>query len=610
MSITRMLSRKEKAEKLISKWAFAILFGLCIQFLVYIVILNLTPTMVNKKNATEEDFITAEINSIDYEDDSVASLNSFYITDNYYTTNGFFKTSIENPTLFIYYYNMLLLLATILLILYYFVNFMENNDGHVLEKIKKFLKEQWPFALLLIFMAWVFISSLLARDSYRSFIGCFNLKDGYFSFMMYGSMLICSMLLVKNDEKYKKIIVNTFLITATILAIITLWNYFYLNSDNYEYYPWYSLKEGALDDGSVSVSDINVEYLITYGKDTKKTVVTLGELLFGNGGLPIGENFLIVTKRVLGETNSGIFHNSNHYGYYLSICVIVAAVMAMKEKKHWLSSLYLVSYAIMLEMAIINNTLGSYLGIVFSIIFMLVYSLIPKNDKTIWRAECIKTLVIVSILIIFSCYTTNTNGKNIVYENLSTLANDFNILVSGNKNDSDAENSENLEASETSNKEDEIASNIGSGRGELWEKAAIMALQKPLFGYGLENILYEYNEQFDISEGRSHSLVFQLAATTGIVGMLLYVVGIAAIWIRKLKYIKEWDIYESIGMFVIVSYIISSLFGNSGFYTSGYFYIFVGFVAISAKKELVDANKKSKGNTLVTIKNNKKDKYI
>lgn len=611
MASKRMLSRKEKSEKLISKWAFTILFALCIQFLVYLAILNIVPAMVNTNNPSSEDYVNAELNSLEYGENSVTVLNSFYRTDNYYTTNGIFKTSIENPTLFIYYYNMLLLLATIVLILYYFVNFMENNDGRMLKKIKKFLKEEWPFTLLLVFMAWVFISSLFARDSYRSFIGCFNLKDGYLSFMMYGSMLICSMLLIKNNEKYKKIIVNTFLITATILAVVTLWNHFYLTSDKYEYYPWYSLTEGALDDGTVGMGDVQGDYFITYGKDPSKTAVTLGELIFGNGGLPVGENFLIVTKRVLGETNSGIFHNSNHYGYYLSICVIVAAVMAMKEKRLDLSILYFVAYVIMLEMAIINNTLGAYLGIAASIIFMLIYAFIPKGSEYTWGKELISTLVLVVTLVLCSCVTVNKDGENIVYNNLSGLFNDLSILVENDESEAgtdnqekeisgnieqisgNTENSGNAESSgntESKNEEDEAKASVGSGRGELWASAWKMALQKPFFGYGLENLLYEYNEQFGIGEGRSHSLVFQLAATTGIVGMLLYVVGIAAIWIRKLKYIKVWDIYECIGMFVIVSYIISSLFGNSGFYTSGYFYIFVGFVAISTPKELTSNN--------------------
>ena len=355
---------------------------------------------------------------------------------------------------------------------------------------------------------------------------------------------------------------------------------------------WGSLTEGALDDEKVSAAEVTGTYLITYGDDPSKTAVTLGEKLFGNGDLPLGENFLIVTKRVLGETNSGVFHNSNHYGYYLSICVIVAAVMMMKEKNILNSVLYGVSYAIMLGMAIINNTLGSYLGICVAIIFMVIYALIPKDDTENGIKEIIKTVIIVGVLVFLSVFIVNTEGKNIVYTNISGLLKDLNILAESN----DVENLETIEISgemnvaEENSDNESATDNIGSGRGVLWEKAGIMALQRPLFGYGLENILYEYNNQFGISEGRSHNLVLQLAATTGIVGMLLYVVGIASIWIRKLKYVKAWDMYECLGMFVIVSYIVSSLFGNSGFYTSGYFYIFVGFVILKTSENGMNSN--------------------
>ena len=595
-STQKKLSKKEKTEQAISKFAFLILFALCIQFLVYVFILNIVPTMVNRTVSTTEDSISAMLNSetlLDKEKKSGAFLNPLYKTDRYYTTNGYFKTSVENPTSIIYYYNMVLLVATIILVLYYLVSFMESANGKIWQKIKTFLKTQWPLTLLMIFMIWVFISSLLAYDSYRSFVGCFNLKDGYLSFMMYGSMLICSILLGKNNEKYKKILVNTFLITATFLAVITLWNHFYLTSNKSEYSIFYYLKNNDLESvEKISYNDIGGTYLITYGKDPSKTVVTLGELLFGNGGMPLGKNFLIVTKRILGETNSGIFHNSNHYGYYLSICVVVAAVMAIKEKKSWLSALYFASYVVMLEMAIINNTLGAYFGIGASIIFMIVYALIPKGEKADYRKELSWTGLILVAFIIMSAVTVNTSGKNIVYANFAGLVKDFNTLIGKESNVSSSEENgtTSSESGENSTKSEESAKDdIGSGRGVLWKDAAIMALQKPFFGYGLENLLYEYNEQFGVSEGRSHNLILQLAATTGIVGMLLYVVGIAAIWIRKLKHLKEWNIYECLGMFVTVSYIISSLVGNSGFYTSGYFYIFLGFIAMSLpneKKEL------------------------
>lgn len=593
---TKKMSKKEKAENQISKFAFLILFALCVQFIVYVVIINFVPTMVTKTDLSIADEISAAMNEgtiIDENELKVATLNPLYKTDRYYTTNGNFKTSVENPTSIIYYYNMVLLVATIILVLYFFVNFMETNNGKLIAKVKTFLKKQWPLTVLLVFMIWVFISSLNAYDTYRSFVGCFNLKDGYLSFMMYGSMLICVLLLGKNSEKYRKILVNTFLITATFLAIITLWNHFYLTSDKCDSAVFYYLKNDNLESiEDLSSNDISATYLVTYGKDPSKTVCTIGELLFGNGGMERGKNFLIVTKRVLGETNSGIFHNSNHYGYYLSICVIVAAVMTMKEKNSWISVLYFVSYLIMLKMAIINNTLGAYLGIGASLIFMIIYALIPKLESAVYKRELGTTALVVAGFILLSCTTVNTSGKNIVYSNVSALIEDFNILVGNNKSTS-TDNEEDLtmqsgEEIESNTDSNSAADDIGSGRGILWKNAAIMAFQKPFFGYGLENILYEYNSQFGIGEGRSHNLILQLAATTGIVGMLLYVVGIAAIWIRKLRYLKEWDIYECLGMFVTVSYIVSSFVGNSGFYTSGYFYIFLGFIALSNVDKKID----------------------
>lgn len=556
MKNQRKVSRKEKTEKLISRWAFIILFALSIQFLVYLAILNFSPTIVRNQNGE-------------------ATLNPLYYVEKYYVARDeagnalYGGANYDNGTRIIYFYNIFLLLATIVLTLYYLVNFMENSEGKMLVKIKSFLKKQWPLALLLIFMIWVFISSILAYDTYRSFIGCFNLKDGYFSFMMYASMLVCSILMGK-DEKYRKIIVNTFLITATILAAVTLWNYEYLTSDKY--------------DGGVLITS---------------SAKTIGEMLFGNGGEPYGNNFLIVSKRIIGEKTSGIFHNSNHYGYYLSICVIVAAIMFVKEKKVYINILYLIAYAIMLRMAIINNTFGAYLGISASLIFLIIYAFIPKEDGKINKRELAYIGIVVAMFAVLSATTVNEQKQNIVEKNFSGIYNDFKLLVeskeNGNTSNEDKQNNiESGESNTTTTRSD--VDNIGSGRGILWQKALVMAFQRPLFGYGLENIKYVYDEQFGINEGRSHNLILQLAATTGIVGMLLYVVGIVAIWIRKLKTIKKWDVYECLGMFVIVSYIVSSFFGNSGFYTSGYFYIFVGFVAIAeipeSTKLTIDKKKK------------------
>ena len=584
------LSRKEKAENLMQKWAFGILFALVIELLVYVFVLNLVPTMISRKNVTDQE----ELTSLQYNKDLIVSqednvtkaavLNPFYQTDRYYTSNGNFLSTVDNPTWLIYDYNMVLLIASILLILYYLINKMENTPKGLGKSIKEFLKREWPFTILLTFICWVFISSCLAYDSYRSFIGCYNLKDGFFSFLMYGSILTTCLFIKKDNIRYRNIIINTFLITASFLAVITLWNYFYLTSEKSEPSIYYYARSSS--------SGVSGSYLVTYGKDTSKTAFTIGELLFGNGGIPRGKNFLIVTKRVLGEEHSGVFHNSNHYGYYLSICVIVAAVMAMKAKENWKRLLYLLSYATMLFMAIINNTFGAYLGIGVSLLFMFIYVLIPKmkiegeDSHKSYLTELVVCLCMIAIFADLSCFTVNQSGKNIVGENFASISSDLGLLF-GNQNLTNQENDGANESANSNSSSSSEVREIGSGRGKLWVKGLELATQKPFFGYGLENIIYEYNSQFNISEGRSHNLIVQLSATTGIVGMLLYVVGIASLWIRRLKYIKSWDLYECLGMFVIVSYIISSLVGNSGFATSPYFYIFVGFVILSRKEKTI-----------------------
>ena len=137
------------------------------------------------------------------------------------------------------------------------------------------------------------------------------------------------------------------------------------------------------------------------------------------------------------------------------------------------------------------------------------------------------------------------------------------------------------------------ADDAGSGRWKLWVGGLKLIFNGkcPIYGYGLENMLAEYNGQLGIGEGRSHNLLIQLAGTTGIPGMLLYVTGIMMILFRNLRYYKEWDMFSYTGVFVIVSYFISSLVGNSGFYTSGYFYIFVGLIALTPMKKKNKVNK-------------------
>ncbi len=521
--VTKRLSREEELIRKIAKY---ILSAFCLQFVVYLFLLNIIPIGTDQNGDNMISY--NELNSMYYEKwDGLGQ----------YSVNGE-RVYIDNGMQFIYGYNMMLLVATLLLAGYYMLVFTDKNEGRAARKIKEFFKENKALLVLLGFMVWTFFSCILAKDLFRSFCGCFNLRDGYFSFMFYGSVLICMLLLGKDNKKDQKFIMNLFLISATVVAVLTLANYYF-----------------------------NLA----------------------------GKSFFIETKHIGSEIISGIFNNSNHYGYFLSIAVVVAATMAVNEKKFYLKALYGASFLAMTWMLILNNTFGAYLGVGVVLILMVVHAIIVNLSKMLKSngnrgniSLLIATAICLAVFIAGSFVIKNANGEIIAKKNFEGIFSDVKTILSSSKDSTNtrSDNSENTISGEASGENSNTtsttnANDAGSGRWELWVGGIKLIKTKPILGYGLENMKAEYYNQLGIGEGRSHNLLIQLAGTTGIPGMLLYIVGIMMILFRNLRYYKEWDMFSYTGVFVIISYIISSIVGNSGFYTSGYFYIFVGLIALT-----------------------------
>lgn len=720
----RILTEKENIAN-IAKW---LLVAFCLQFVFYIGLINIIPMT----------------------DAQTGDLNSFYSENwiNYKGSKG--NIHVEgNGIKFIYAYNMVLLVATTGLVLYYAIVFMEEYEGIAVMKAKQFFKENKGLMFLVLFMIWTFISSCLAYDHFRSFIGCYNLRDGFFSFAFYGSVLILILLMGlsgfegkikklfnKIEVNPKKLIVDIFVVVMTIIALITLGDYNTLNyNENFETYEGWSVR---MSDDTVTGESIGISIEPKIVQEVKDK----------NGGIA-----LMTKPRVSkGTVTSSVFNNSNHYAYVLSIAVIVAAVMFIKTKNLWRVG-YLASFVIMTGMLIINDTFGAYLGVMIALILMFIHAIIvmPKNKISVLFAVAMSLMIVgvffidsialdifvlivgilftltqtnnfetlvakvghvgyvgymILIFTLISLSVVNTSGENIVVKNFDYISQSISAILGIEKEEIEEQEVEKQivgvsgeqyiveEVTKETTSEQKDLSNVdaddaGSGRWKLWvgawkiissnyrhtqkyiengnekivlgdadydtylesgnEKKVIKngkkyianakenimidgkkiyipsgdkkvvvtdsenyiesgeekisidkniekignitintrfkfdklgdRIKDSLFGDGLENFIYEY-AKIEIGEGRSHNLVFQLAGTVGIPGLILYILGVAFIFFKALKYFKVWDTYTYMGMFVMVSYLISSLTGNSGFYTSGYFYIFVGFVVV------------------------------
>lgn len=278
--------------------------------------------------------------------------------------------------------------------------------------------------------------------------------------------------------------------------------------------------------------------------------------------------FLIIISRVTlgGEIYSEYFMNNrveesvffqfNHYGYYLTMALICSLGLFMQEKNKVLKIIYAFAYAIIGYALIYNNTFGCYLAVCIFFVLYAIYALIKKTDRKVF-------FIAVAIFTILSCITFK-DGKNLAYENLKDFAFDIKSVI--------------VKIMNLDVEDEEIEKNFeeaGTYRMELWINGLKFISKKPIIGYGPDNLKDEYLKN-GIDQDRPHNLLIYLACVSGIPGMVLYVTAVGIIVIKGIRNMFSNDKNGQIYLIVVITYLISSMFGNSMYYTSPYFFIFLG----------------------------------
>lgn len=250
----------------------------------------------------------------------------------------------------------------------------------------------------------------------------------------------------------------------------------------------------------------------------------------------------------------GPFSQFNHFGYYLlivNICVTNMFISEKKPKKY----IYFILHVILLYTLVINDTFGVYLAYLFVLIIELIYFIIKKQK--------IKEMIILFLTFIVLSFITTRDGFNIVYRNINGLANDTDKIM---------------------NSTVEEIYTIGTNRGELWLKGIELIIEKPIFGYGLENTKYEYHEK-NIEGSKPHNIILELSLNSGVPSMILYFYLIILIIKKKIKNILKLNNIQLMSLIVIIGYLASSMFGNQVFNVAPYFYIFLGILAQNYYKD-------------------------
>ena len=200
----------------------------------------------------------------------------------------------------------------------------------------------------------------------------------------------------------------------------------------------------------------------------------------------------------LGET--GTFYNLNHMGYYTAMGSMLCTAVFLKSK-NILSNIFSALLCILSYWTIVvNNTFGAFLAIGATLI-IFAFLLWKKSGYKKFK-PFVPVAIFVAVCIGVSLIPYK-DSKNLVIKNLVTLSEDTKNIAEG----------------------DEKAEDAGSGRWPLWIMTIDMIKEKPLLGFGPNNVSGEYNERGE-SLSRAHCEIMEIAANTGIPSALCYLFSI------------------------------------------------------------------------------------
>lgn len=235
-----------------------------------------------------------------------------------------------------------------------------------------------------------------------------------------------------------------------------------------------------------------------------------------------------------------VFCNSNHYGYYLAITLLAAALLFVYEKSIELRIMSALCGIIAAMVLVINNTLGAFLASLFVLVLFVIYCL--RSDRTHLKAALLVLGVFLLITVLMSL------RYNTIFSSLLVLSDDIGMIVA-----------DPLEAD-----------SAGSSRWRLWKETVRHMPEHPLIGFGVEGLLNLYGI------GTPHNEFLQYAAFFGIPVMLYYIAACAIVLWRIFRNHRQMSDSTMICFFVSIGYLASSFFGVTIFYTTPFIYILLG----------------------------------
>ena len=240
-----------------------------------------------------------------------------------------------------------------------------------------------------------------------------------------------------------------------------------------------------------------------------------------------------------------VFFNTNHYGYYLTVAIMLCAGMILFEKNKIWKGVHIIALIINTVVLSLNNTFGCWLACFATLIIQIIMGRVINCR---FRKLLFLPMALFLITTLITGFWTNN-----VFLSIWKFIKDLLGIVGGSSDSGSA----------------------GSGRWKIWKATVELIIKKPFFGYGVEGTIANGLEDV-MHNQRPHNEYLQYAFFYGIPAGLAYAAGCVKVLKDGIKRKHQLEGITKVCLIGTLGYLISALFGNTMFYTAPYLFIFMG----------------------------------
>ena len=263
-----------------------------------------------------------------------------------------------------------------------------------------------------------------------------------------------------------------------------------------------------------------------------------------------------------------IFLQRTHYGYYLSMCLPAGLLLLLTDDfaqhSKWgravLRAARLAECWLLVNSLVFNATRATIVAVAVFLLAVHAHTLL-FHRRSAGPLLCADALILATV----TCLNT---GNNLLVRTAASSDYAQELRTAFKENQQSVPSAASVA---------DAANRLTSSRYDMWSCGIKYALQRPVFGWGPDNLGELYYADGLAYTDRPHNELIQIAAMLGFPALAFYLCGLCS-WLRPiLKQSRRLDLFDFGLAMVAVSYLVNSVFSNSMFYTTPYFFVFMGF---------------------------------